>query len=331
MSEEEKYIKCQNCRQDIQESKKILHEAFCLKNNKFCGECGKIFLVNEFEEHLKTHNEKKQPPKVEPIQPKIENKNISSISEHRKNCEHHKRDIKNKEKEKIERPKIKPRVIDDNLGLKQCEFCTNMVEELDKHLKECKVKKMIEEENAKYYKDLERRNREDDNLARKLAKEKIMDISKDEQMARNLQNNLKPMIDTSKDEQMARNLQRDLGPMIDTSKDEQFARNLQSNMRTMIDTSKDAQFARNLQNKYRQQYQTTTDDEKIARDLQNQLNINNNNINKDAELARRLQRQERMNLNMYQNDYDVQMSDQNMNMDEDLKRAIEQSKKDYYH
>ena len=182
MSEEEKYALCQNCRQNIPESKMFLHEGFCLRNNKFCAECNKVFLAKEFEEHLKTHNEKNIQRKRSPP-PKPEKKiEKPSLTEHRKICQHNK-------KEPIpsnnpERPKIKAIVVDDNLGLKQCEFCTNVFEDLPNHLKECKVKKMIEEENAKYYKDLEKRNREDDELAKKLAKEKLMDISKDEEMAK---------------------------------------------------------------------------------------------------------------------------------------------------
>ena len=61
MTEEEKYIKCKNCKQDILESKMFLHEGFCLRNNKLCPECDKVFLVQEYEEHLKTHNSKKPP------------------------------------------------------------------------------------------------------------------------------------------------------------------------------------------------------------------------------------------------------------------------------
>jgi len=40
----------------------FLHECFCFKNNKFCGECNKVFLVGEFEEHLKTHIAKNDKP-----------------------------------------------------------------------------------------------------------------------------------------------------------------------------------------------------------------------------------------------------------------------------
>ena len=41
------------------------------------------------------------------------------------------------------------------------------------------MKKMIEKENEKYYSDLEKRKKLDNDFAEKLAKEKIMDISKD--------------------------------------------------------------------------------------------------------------------------------------------------------
>lgn len=312
MSEEEKFLKCQNCRQDIPESKMFLHEGFCLRNNKFCAECGKIFLVQEFDEHIKTHNEKKisSHPEKRPSPPKIPKKEVLinqdkqfPISEHRKNCEHQKKEPIPKAKPKVERPKIKPRIIDDNLGIKQCEYCANMVEDLPKHLKECKVKKMIEEENAKYYKDLEKRNKEDDLLAKKLSKEKIMDISKDEQMARKLQKDLKPLIDTSKDEQMAQNLQKSFKPIVDTSKDEEMARNLQNKFKPIVDTSMDEQMARNLQMQFGQM-NNISNDERMARQLQNQfgnLNINNNPAPR-----------------------------QNMEMDEDLKRAIEESKRDFY-
>ena len=87
MSEGESYIKCKNCHQEILSSKMFLHEGFCLRNNKLCPECDKVFLVQEYEEHLKTHSIKKP----------------SEISEHRKNCKHH-QEIK---KEEILKPKPK--------------------------------------------------------------------------------------------------------------------------------------------------------------------------------------------------------------------------------
>lgn len=323
MSEEEKFVKCQNCQQNIPESKMFLHEGFCLRNNKFCAECNKIFLVQEFEEHLKTHNEKKSPPHQEKRSPsnisekKVSiNQNKPSLTEHRKICEHKKKEPIPKAKPTFERPKIKPRVIDDNLGLKQCEFCVNMVEDLPAHLKECKVKKMIEEENEKYYKDLEKRNREDDLLAKKLGKEKYMDISKDEQMARKLQKNLKPLVDTSKDEQMAKDLQKSFKPIIDTSKDEIMARNLQKQFGPINDTN---------------------NDEKMARELQKQYGNLNIDYNKDEEMARILEREERERINNNNNRYPYNLNrpspvpiGQYNDMDEELKRAIEQSKKEFY-
>ena len=282
MSEEEKYIQCKNCRQNISESKIFLHEGFCLRNNKLCPECDKVFLVQEFEEHFKTHNIKKPPEKIP--------QKISPITEHRRNCHH-------KENPEPKKQEIK---VDDNLGFKQCEYCTNMFENLESHLKKCEIKKLIEAENAKYYSDLEKRKKEDDNLAQKLSKEKYMDISKDEEMAKNLQKEYqKQNIDYNKDEEMAKNLQKEYQKQnIDFSKDEEMAKNLQKEYQKQnIDFSKDEELARKLQNQFGNNI-NISNDEKLAKELQNQLNKEyNNNQQSDEEYARMLQQQERANNN----------------------------------
>ena len=282
MSEEEKYIQCKNCHQNISESKIFLHEGFCLRNNKLCPECDKVFLVQEFDEHFKTHNIKKPPEKIP--------QKISPITEHRRNCHH-------KENPEPKKQEIK---VDDNLGFKQCEYCTNMFENLESHLKKCEIKKLIEAENAKYYSDLEKRKKEDDNLAQKLSKEKYMDISKDEEMAKNLQKEYqKQNIDYSKDEEMAKNLQKEYQKQnIDLSKDEEMAKNLQKEYQKQnIDFSKDEELARKLQNQFGNNI-NISNDEKLAKELQNQLNKEyNNNQQSDEEYARMLQQQERANNN----------------------------------
>ena len=282
MSEEEKYIQCKNCHQNISESKIFLHEGFCLRNNKLCPECDKVFLVQEFEEHFKTHNIKKPPEKIP--------QKISPITEHRRNCHH-------KENPEPKKQEIK---VDDNLGFKQCEYCTNMFENLESHLKKCEIKKLIETENAKYYSDLEKRKKEDDNLAQKLSKEKYMDISKDEEMAKNLQKEYqKQDIDYNKDEEMAKNLQKEYQKQnINFSKDEEMAKNLQKEYQKQnIDFSKDEELARKLQNQFGDNI-NISNDEKLAKELQNQLNKEyNNNQQSDEEYARMLQQQERANNN----------------------------------
>ena len=273
MTEEEKYIKCKNCKQDILESKMFLHEGFCLRNNKLCPECDKVFLVQEYEEHLKTHNSQKPPEKK------------SAISEHRKNCHHNEKPKNNliSPNPKPQIPKKEKIIVDDNLGLKQCEYCTNMFEDLPKHLKECEIKKMIEAENSKYYSDLEKRKKEDDALAQKLSKEKIMDISKDEQMAKELEKNMKPIIDINKDEEMALKLQ------------DQF-------QKEFIDVKKDEELARKLENEFTNKNIIISEDEKLAKELQNQFSKEyTNNIQSDEEYARRLQQQEGMNNNNQNN------------------------------
>jgi hypothetical protein len=95
----------------------FLHEGFCLRNNKLCPECNKVFLIQEFDEHLKTHNEKKEekrsPPPIIPEKKVITNQDKQPpITEHRKKCKHEKKEpVPRAKKPPVERPKIKPRVI----------------------------------------------------------------------------------------------------------------------------------------------------------------------------------------------------------------------------
>ena len=50
---ETKYTRCDNCRQDILSEKMFLHEGFCHRNNVFCDHCEKVYLKQDYEEHLK--------------------------------------------------------------------------------------------------------------------------------------------------------------------------------------------------------------------------------------------------------------------------------------
>ena len=51
--QENKLIKCENCRQDILSDKMFLHEGFCHRNNVFCEHCEKVFLKTDYEHHIK--------------------------------------------------------------------------------------------------------------------------------------------------------------------------------------------------------------------------------------------------------------------------------------
>jgi len=284
--ENEETVKCENCRLDILKSKIVLHQSFCLRNNKYCPTCSKVFLISEFDEHLKTHNpENKKLNIKEPT--KIKAKFIQTIPE--------KTSITNQkiEKEfpkkininqKEEEPEKKKRQIhvDDSLGFKKCEYCYNMFENLKEHYLKCPSKKFIEEENAKYNKELKKRMEEDVKLANKLSKEKFIDTTKDEILAKKLQKELKPILDTGKDEILAKKLQKELKPIYDTKKDEEIAKKLQKQFGT-INTSKDDEIARKMQKEFNEQN---------LREIQK----NNENI---------------------------------VDMDDDLKRALEESKKDY--
>ena len=50
---ESKITRCKTCRQDIATEKMFLHEGFCQRNNVFCEHCEKVFLKNDYDEHLK--------------------------------------------------------------------------------------------------------------------------------------------------------------------------------------------------------------------------------------------------------------------------------------
>lgn len=50
---ESKFTRCDNCRQDILSEKMFLHEGFCHRNNIFCDHCEKVYLKEDYEEHLK--------------------------------------------------------------------------------------------------------------------------------------------------------------------------------------------------------------------------------------------------------------------------------------
>ena len=305
--------KCENCRQEIPLLKIKAHKSFCLKNNKYCPTCSKVFLKIEFEEHLKTHiplNFNRNP------QPLPEKKTITnqknSVSEHKKHC-HQEKEIPKIEKRKIH--------VDDSLGLKQCDYCYNMFDNLEDHLTKCKAKKYIEEENRKYYESLKKRMEDDNKLANKLSKEKpIMDTKNDENLAKEIQNKLKPIIDTDKDEEMAKELQKNLKPIIDTDKDEEMAKSLQKKLKPIIDTDKDEEMAKSLQKKMKPIIDTDKD-EQMAKSLQKKMKpiVNTNN---DEEMAKQLQ--EELNRNNNNNFIST-----NGFIDEDLKRVIEASKNDY--
>ena len=63
-----KLIICKNCHQEILEEKMFLHEGFCLRNNIFCEHCEKIFLKEDYNEHIKS------------IQKNLDNKKMDSQS-----------------------------------------------------------------------------------------------------------------------------------------------------------------------------------------------------------------------------------------------------------
>jgi hypothetical protein len=54
-----KLVRCDNCRQNILETKMFLHEGFCFRNNVFCDHCQKVFLKKDYQDHLNNSQNKK--------------------------------------------------------------------------------------------------------------------------------------------------------------------------------------------------------------------------------------------------------------------------------
>jgi hypothetical protein len=140
---------------------------------------------------------------------------------------------------------------------------------------------MIEMENAQYFRDVEKRKKEDDDLAQKLSKEKIMDISKDKQIAEEIQKNLQPLNDVNQDEEMAKQLQQKFQmENTDISKDEEIARKLQNELNNNININNDEEFARRIQNEMYNEF--GNDDDMFSGDnnLYNDIMGNNNKSKK---------------------------------------------------
>lgn len=234
--EEEKKVKCENCKVEIAESKLAIHQGFCLQNNKYCPTCSKVFLSTEFEEHLKTHN--------------VPNKDTKKVSEHRRNCPCAKHGYTNQEPpkkvvipQKKEEPKKKVIKVDDSLGFGKCEFCENMFENLKEHLEVCEIKKYIEEEQKRYLESVQARLEEDNRIAKDLAKVKEMDSSHDIELAKKLQEEYEKnkIMDDSKDVEIAKKLQEELekNKIMDNEHDLEIARRLQEEL--------DAKLAKDLE------------------------------------------------------------------------------------
>ena len=50
--DDNKLVRCENCRQDILANKMFLHEGFCQRNNVFCEHCQEVYLKDEYKEHI---------------------------------------------------------------------------------------------------------------------------------------------------------------------------------------------------------------------------------------------------------------------------------------
>ena len=155
MSEEEKYIKCKNCHQNILESKIFLHEGFCLRNNKLCPECDKVFLIQEYEEHLKSHNQ------CEKCGAEFETK--EDLKDHMKiphiirniNCHNKQQEMNNSENNNINEG-----INDSKVKCTECDLIFDSVESMSANYYEIHEKERIINNNKK----LEELNKQEEKM-----------------------------------------------------------------------------------------------------------------------------------------------------------------------
>ena len=159
---------CTNCQSEIDDNKIFLHEGFCKKNIKYCFKCHEKIPIEEYDEHLESHNTKKtQNEKTEKKEEKEENVNIecqycsllldqSELEEHEKMCGA--RTVPCEVCGKyIQTRLIKQHMnVLHDLGYKDIYNDNESKEDSEKYKKECEKRKQIED---------------DEILARKLAEE----------------------------------------------------------------------------------------------------------------------------------------------------------------
>ena len=63
-------IQCSNCHCDIEKSKIILHERFCIENVKYCDICQEAVIKEEYEEHCQNHNKPQEEEKLKKLDSK---------------------------------------------------------------------------------------------------------------------------------------------------------------------------------------------------------------------------------------------------------------------
>ena len=71
---------CTNCQSEIDDNKFFLHEGFCKKNIKYCFQCKEKVPIEEFDEHLENHNEKKETEEKTENDDKINNNENEEIN-----------------------------------------------------------------------------------------------------------------------------------------------------------------------------------------------------------------------------------------------------------
>ena len=136
---------------EIEETKFMLHEAFCTRSNKYCPDCNEAFHIAEYDEHLKNHNNKNQKEiknssdnqntNTQTTKITNDNSNLHRIQSNRIDCNYCGLQISESEKKEHE----------SMCGARSeiCEYCNQkfLVKQMKTHLDKCNAKLLIEQNN----------------------------------------------------------------------------------------------------------------------------------------------------------------------------------------
>ena len=81
-------VLCPNCHCDIEDSKMILHQRFCIQNIKYCEQCKEGIIIEEYEEHCKNHNKKEEKQKSQSSQESKDSLTLSRVQSSKIGCQY---------------------------------------------------------------------------------------------------------------------------------------------------------------------------------------------------------------------------------------------------
>ena len=80
-------VKCSNCHCEIEDSKIILHERFCIQNIKYCDICKEAIIKEEYDEHCLNHNKNSLEMKKEDSEEDRNSRSLQRVMSSKVACE----------------------------------------------------------------------------------------------------------------------------------------------------------------------------------------------------------------------------------------------------